>query len=81
MNMSRQLEYNKKGKRLVWITECLPKIKCHFFITTIKMIRRNKMIVMSFSTFIIKVLVFILLNLLSKRLEVVNNLKFKTILF
>lgn len=40
-------------------------IKCHFFITTIIMIRRNKMIAMSFKTFTIKVLVFILSNLLS----------------
>ena len=45
--------------------------ECHFFITTIIMIRRNKMIEMSFKTLIIKVLVFILSNLLSsRRLEV-----------
>ena len=43
------------------------RIKCHFFITTIKMIKRNKMIVMNFRTFKIKVLVFILSNLLSIR--------------
>ena len=41
------------------------EIKCHFFITTIMMIRRNKMIEMSFKTLIIKVLVFTLSNLLS----------------
>ena len=45
--------------------------ECHFFITTIIMIRRNKMIEMSFKTLIIKVLVFILSNFLSsRRLEV-----------
>ena len=43
------------------------RIKCHFFITTIITIRRNKMIEMSFKTFIIKVLVFTISNLLSIR--------------
>jgi len=38
------------------------KIKCHFFITTIIMIRRNKMIAMSLRTFKIKVLVFIFIK-------------------
>ena len=38
------------------------RIKCHFFITTIIMIRRNKMIVMYRRTLIIKFLFFIIIK-------------------
>ena len=55
--------YPEKSKR--HLIYC--KIKCHFFITIIIMIRRNKMIAMKFKTFMIKVFVFILSNLLSLR--------------
>ena len=74
MNMSRKLEYNKKGNIQFLCVECLPEkterhlsysLKCHFFIVITKKVRRNKMMAMSFSTFIIKVLVFIPSNLLS----------------
>ena len=76
MNMSRKLAYNKKGNIQFREVECLPNKlpygtysvtlilanECHFFITTIITIRRNKMIAMSLRTFIIKVLVFIFIR-------------------
>ena len=67
MNMSRELEYNKKGNIQFWYVECPPKnlgrhlshrLKCHFFIVITKKVKRNKMMAMSFRTLIIKVLVF-----------------------
>ena len=77
MYLSRKLEYNKKGNIQFSYIECLPNKlpygtysstlilanERHFFITTIKMIRRNKMIVMNFKTFKTKVLFFTLSNL------------------
>ena len=80
----------KKGNIQFWLVECLPKInlfrhlihrriKCHFFITTIKLIRRNKMIAMIFRTFNIKVLVFTLSNLLSEVDTQQPNISYKHI--
>ncbi len=44
-------------------------LKCHFFITIIKMIKRNKMIVMYLRIFIIKSLFSLLSNLLSIKIR------------
>ena len=71
----------KKGNIQFWFVECLPqlklcghlshRLKCHFFITATNAVRSNKMIAMYLRTFIIKILFFILSNLLSfSRLEV-----------
>ncbi len=79
MYLARKLAYNKKGNIKFANVECLPvilqqtfnsfELSVYFFITTIKMIRRNKMIVMYLRTFMIKVLFFIIPNLLSKKIR------------
>lgn len=78
MYLARKLAYNKKVNIQFANVECLPvillvtfnsfELSVYFFITTIKMIRRNKMIVMYLRTFMIKVLFFIISNLLSKKI-------------
>ena len=81
MYLSRKLAYNKKKAFSFVESECLPNYmpmalnlatliltnECHLFITIIIIIMRNKMIAMSFKTFIIKVFIFILSLLLSIR--------------
>ena len=75
IRLNCQGNLHKKGNIQFFQVECLPyvfwrhliqaKIKCHFFITKIKMIMSSKMIEMSSKTLIINVLNFILSNLLS----------------
>ncbi len=79
MYLSRELAYNKKGNIQFFRVECLPvilqqtfnsfELSVYFFITTIKMIRRNKMIVMYLRTFMIKVLFFIISNIISMNIR------------
>ena len=63
----KETSYNKKGTFNFCMLNVCPRnlfrhlsqrLKCHFFIVITKKVRRNKMIAMSFSTLIIKVLVF-----------------------
>ena len=58
MNLARELAYNKKGNIQFFRVECLPvilqqtfnsfELSVYFFITTIKMIRRNNNVFKNF---------------------------------